>query len=467
MATAHDHAGRTVSIRRRSQTAARVVSGREWDLGMLTRLRVAFPVVAVLAAVLLVLPAGPAAAAAAPTLRLSSTVVVPGTKILVEGSGWSRGTTLQAVVCGADDTGGSYDCAESSASAFSPWSTGQLEGVLVVEKPPVGCPCVVQVTGITAGTQATFKLPLTIVGDPVRPIPPVPVVGETANLSASATVTSRSSLATDFGASAPRTLVVTIHNRGTGVVQTVLSARWGSPSDANNVITTDDSIQLLPGQTRTVSFPFSLRALSLGSYSVTGQLSGATLPVSFSTSTSTWPWALIVAIVLAVLALVGLFIWARRRKQRKDLARELGDGAHVGLAAMTPTVPIATAGPGRIRWEHVWLLGQADGATTAVPLGMLTIDAEGVGIVDASTQERRVVPWGSVVGFRVERWKGQLGSAGGAASAGSAVVVMTQQAAYQFALPGSDPDDLRFRLRGFVERLAPAGIPAGQGPSVG
>src|SRR5262249_56950225 len=107
----------------------------------------------VLTAVVFIGTAIPASATIAaggpePELHLQTDVLTPGQSVAITGSGWPTGSTLQAVLCGANAVDGSTDCAQAAAATMSPGPNGVVDGVLRVLSPPQPCPCVVVVSSL-------------------------------------------------------------------------------------------------------------------------------------------------------------------------------------------------------------------------------------------------------------------------------------------------------------------------------
>ena len=428
----------------RPTDADRATGGRREPQGGGRRIVLRLVAVASLALGVSVLTQLPAASAApAATIKLSTTTLVPGQSIMVEGSGWPRGTALQAVLCGSDANNGSTDCAVDAAATFVPFTDGTLHGVLQVVVPPVACPCVVQVTGLS--NDYLVKLAVTVVGAPTAAVTPAPVSGASSDVSATAKVEGGSSWGSIFGGGANRTLVVKVHNGGTMAVQSVITARWGGSSTPENVIDSPGSVTVAPGQTRTVSLPFRLDPLSVGSYHVVGDVSGTSPAVTVASSTATWPWGLPLVPLLLVAAFV-LYEWYLRKVRARDrvAADSFGPGhAAPGLGALAAMSSVLSRREaGSVRLSNVLLIGELDGATTAVPVAMLTLDSRGIGVTNPSTYELRVLMWASIRGVHVVDRRGSAGIPAAVPDRGSIVEVETTYSTYRFADPAHEPAEL-------------------------
>ena len=261
------------------------------------------------------IPAGAtiAASRAEPELHLQTDVLTPGQSVAITGSGWPTGSTLQAVLCGANAVNGSADCVQAAAVTMSPGPNGVVDGLLRVFPPPQPCPCVVVVSSLAPAKSIT--LPVQVVGTPTAPVRPASPQYQPQPLKVRARVTGASSLGSVFGAPASRTLVLTVTNTGqSSVPNLVVSAGWGRNGNADHLIAPPAAGALAPGQTRRISIPFELDALSFGSYHVAGRVTGTSAPVRFQQETSTWPWGLfVVAVVVLLLMLRGMWKVLRRR----------------------------------------------------------------------------------------------------------------------------------------------------------
>jgi len=388
-----------------------------------------------------------AAGAVQPTVTLSTTTLIPGQTIMIGGSGWAPDTPFQAVLCGSNANDGSNDCSVDAASTFVPFSDGSLHGELQVVVPPAPCPCVVVVSG--TDNDYTTKLPVTVVGAPTAAVTPPPV-SEPSEVSASASIRSTSSIGAILGGSAGRELSVTLHNGGKYTVSSLVTARWGSSSTPSNVIASPPPVTLAPGQTRTVTMPFTLDPLSFGTYKVVGQVSGTTPELSFASSTSTWPWGIPLVLLAAAVLIVLWVVHRRRVRQRQEQAVDsFGPGfAKPGLGALA-AMSVAGLGRGRdskLRLGDIWLIGEVDGVVQTVPVAVLTMDSRGIGVTNPDTFELRVLTWESIKGVDVEPWHGSTDTAAIPAVVGAVVQVDTTHTTYHFVVPNADVEALAARV---------------------
>ena len=151
------------------------------------------------------------ASGAEPELHLQTDVLTPGQSVAITGSRWPSGSTLQAVLCGANTVNGSADCVQAAAVTMSPGPNGVVDGVLRVLPPPQPCPCVVVVSSLAA---KSITFPVQVVGMPTAPVRSASPQYQPQPLKVHARVTGATSLGAAFGAPASRTLVLTVTNTG-------------------------------------------------------------------------------------------------------------------------------------------------------------------------------------------------------------------------------------------------------------
>ncbi len=265
---------------------------------------------------------GPAGAAAEPpAVYLSSPSFVAGQTITILGSGWKPGTRLQAALCGGNAVNGLSDCDLASTQTVVAQSTGSIWQPTAFQLPAQPCPCVVLVTGPNGGT--VNKIPVTVIGAPTGPIPPVSTVADLQVQSVR--VTGGLTLASAFGGAAERTVSVEIYNPGNAAVTPVLTGRWGRGSNPQNVIAMAKALPVQPGRTEEVRTNFTLSPLSVGEYTVRvemEQLSSSQRTPSFSTTTANWPIGLFaIGLLIALAILAGIAVAVRvvvRRIQEED-----------------------------------------------------------------------------------------------------------------------------------------------------
>lgn len=276
------------------------------------------------------------AASPAPAIDLSSTKFAPGDSIAITGTHWPQGTTLQAMLCGAEAVDGSVDCVQRAAVTMTPGPDGALQGVLHVYAPPRPCPCVVLVSGLSSSYAQ--RIPVEVVGVPVAPVSSAAPQSKPLTLEVQVSVSGGTSVASLFGGPAKRVLTVTLRNTGTvAIPHPVVAARWGRGGAPTHAITSRVLAALPPDTRRTVQLPFELDPLSIGRYHVRGVVTGATKPVGFEAQTSTYPWGLFaIGLVLLQVVLLALRNRARRRLTAREVAARLA-ALDVLAAATTDT----------------------------------------------------------------------------------------------------------------------------------
>jgi hypothetical protein len=261
------------------------------------------------------------------TISIGSQSIVPGQKLLISGSGWPVKTALSATLCGTDAIAGTADCAETTTVVVVAPRTGRVWAMMTTALPPVPCPCVILVTGIT--NLYTKKIPVTVVGAATAPVTRTTTSGEPDLRVANLRVVGGTTWASSFGGAAPRTLEFRVHNAGTGSETPVLLGRWGTGAHPTNVIKMPVMRALGAGQSTEVRAHFSLSPLSTGTYTVRVDILtvGFHEVASASSSTSTWP----IALFIVGLVLLGLVLWGvskivlnrwRRTHEKEGVASE-------------------------------------------------------------------------------------------------------------------------------------------------
>jgi MYXO-CTERM domain-containing protein len=271
-------------------------------------------------------PVPSGASAANPGIQLSTNVLVPGHTLVITGSGWTHTASVNATICGADAVSGTADCAVTSTATMGATARGLLWSHIAIVIPPAPCPCVVQVSG----TNITFteKIPVKVVGAPTRPVQPAATESPPTLKISGLEVVGGATLASFFGGRAPRTLEFRLRNTWDHAVSPVLLGRWGQGKDLPNVIEMPSFGSLGPGQTRELKVPFSLTALSIGSYTVAVRVQLVGYPREFAatTTTSQWPIGLFLLGLLLLVLLAYLVAIRRRRKETAEPAAT-DDGA--------------------------------------------------------------------------------------------------------------------------------------------
>lgn len=246
-------------------------------------------------------------------VSLDSNVVSPGQSLSLRGAGFAPSSLMLLELCGNDARRGSADCDQGTAQNIASSASGTLSAQLLIGQPPVPCPCVVRLTGLSSPTSLT--VPVTVNGvpaaDPQALALQFPGVSRQLEV-LDARIEDDGSWQAWFGASPRRTLALAVQNTGTVAVENppllIATGKGDSPTGGLDV---PDLGSLQPGEKRIYRIPFELGPLAFGSYSAQGEITGFAEPVQFSTSTTSYPWALI--IIPAAVAAQWLLLRLRNR----------------------------------------------------------------------------------------------------------------------------------------------------------
>lgn len=313
-----------------------------------------------------VLVPGGIVGALAPQMVVSPSTIALGGTVEVSVSGLTPNALYSLQLCGAlAQSSTDCDIADSTVQAAS--NVGSFSTTLPVTQPPAPCPCVVALF-TQPFEQAAVTEPITIEGAPFAPVVPTQPASLVVRGLA---LTGSSPPAEWFGASARRTLVLTLANVG-GTAATSVSVLV-------NVGNTPQQQPLLPGlapgQEKTYRMAIAFPTLALGTQRVSGQISARTEnalsagpTTTFQTSTTVLPWGLVViAAVLAVLivllilrALVHMVRWGRERRRRARAARAAAAAEAARASAEAAAASGAASAPQR---EELLAAGQPEGAS--------------------------------------------------------------------------------------------------------
>ena len=121
-----------------------------------------------------------------------------------------------------------------------------------------------------------------------------------------------------FGASAERTLRVTVRNPSPAPVKAVATARWREGSAAPTPIPSSGVVVIRPDETVAIEMPFQLDTMAIGEHTVEGEVTSARQTLAFAATTTQWPWGLaVIAIALAALLWRGIRALVRRWRRRR------------------------------------------------------------------------------------------------------------------------------------------------------
>lgn len=282
------------------------------------------PVLAVVIALLLLPLSVPAAAAAGPVVKLSTSQAGTGGSVTVSGSGWRPHTLLMMLICGRSTPsrgviGGTNSCANGDGRAVTTDAGGSFAKKLPVAEPPVPCPCVVHVATVT-GAKAEADAVLEVAGHPVAPLPAEPSGGRLSILS-DTRLTGSSGVLTWFGAPPSRTLVFTAGNIGStaiknpvfrvGTAHGVFAPQWDEQQWRGT---------LAPGKKAQIKLPVELSAGAHGDYTVSLRYDGKVLAEQPWGVGRPWGvtlfWILLCLVVPAAVFRVGMAVVDRVRPPR-------------------------------------------------------------------------------------------------------------------------------------------------------
>ncbi|MEU7029630.1 hypothetical protein AB0A60_23490 [Streptomyces sp. NPDC046275] len=265
-------------------------------------------------------PTGPPTADG-PRVALSRTEGGKGGEITVSGSGWKPGALLMLLVCGRAEpgrgvVGGTNSCANTDGRAATVDARGAFGAKLPVAEPPVPCPCVVHVAGVT-GQQDTVDVAFTVAGHPTAPLPESAGRPRLAVL-ASARLEGSSGVLVWFGAPARREIVVTLGNLGqTPVKDPVFEVGTSHGVFAPQYEERQWRGTIEPGRKALVKLPVELAAGAHGDYQVSVRHGGTVLVEQPWGVGRPWGvtlfWVLLALVVPAALFRIGMAVVDRVR----------------------------------------------------------------------------------------------------------------------------------------------------------
>ncbi|HEX6238312.1 MAG TPA: hypothetical protein VFZ68_14025, partial [Acidimicrobiales bacterium] len=273
----------------------------------------------------LVLPASAAhgqdADDSAPVVLVSRRSVDVADTVDVTGGGWQPGSLVVADICGNRAVRGSLDCTGATTEK-GVGADGQFQLSLRVTVPPSPCPCVLVVTGLGGPERAVA--PLEIRGHPEVPAEELDDIAEAEQVPAGRLVVDDAHLegggpwSAWFGASATRTLVITVRNTGEAAADLRMTVTAGRGDDPEGWVPVTDPGRLDAGDQRTLHVPVRFDPLGAGRHAVAGQVAGGGSAATFDASTSIHPWGLYgLAGAALVLSGVALGVRIRRRRRRR------------------------------------------------------------------------------------------------------------------------------------------------------
>ncbi|MEU8620255.1 hypothetical protein [Streptomyces sp. NPDC048623] len=306
---------------------------------------------ALLAALLLALPPATATAVAAataaeaPRVALSRTEGGKGGEITVSGSGWKPGALLMLLICGQAAPGkgvigGTNSCANTDGRAATVDAKGAFSRKLPVAEPPVPCPCVVHVAGVT-GQQDSVDAAFTVAGHPTAPLPEASGTGRLVVLT-SARLEGSSGVLVWFGAPARREIVVTLGNLGqTTVRDPVFEVGTSHGVFAPQYEERQWRGAIEPGRKALVKLPVELTAGAHGDYQVSVRYGGKVLVEQPWGVGRPWGvtvfWVLLAVVVPAALFRIGMAVVDRVRPEARTPRRPRARGRTPAPVSDEPT----------------------------------------------------------------------------------------------------------------------------------
>jgi hypothetical protein len=286
------------------------------------------PAVAVVAAVLHPVAAGPAGAAAGqedpPRIVLDRAEAAPGDVLTVTFYGF-EGRLVTVSVCGNLARGASADCDAVGSQVVSLARSDGEQRHFELAVPPAACPCVVRAAAPQSGESAIA--PLVLVGHPVGSV--VDPAGDAAPLALRISVSRASdgplaSLRSLLGGPTSYVVSVTVENRSAhelrGVTVAGYAGRAGDDGNEEVGSFSTPRLSLAPGQRWHGEVTARLPAPVLGSYRWhAGAFAfGAAEPVDATAASRHVPWLLVLLAVALVVDLVGIATRAVLRRRRQS-----------------------------------------------------------------------------------------------------------------------------------------------------
>lgn len=315
--------------------------------------------------------AGPASAAAGPSVKLSRSQAGAGGSVTVSGSGWRPRALLMLLICGQSVPsrgviGGTNSCANADGRAVTTDAKGAFTRKLPVAEPPKPCPCVVHVATVT-GAEAQADALFMVAGHSVEPLPKE-ASGARLSVLTDTRLDGSSGLLTWFGSPPARTLVFTVGNVGTAPVKNpvfqvgtshgVFAPQWEEQEWRGTVE---------PGRKARIKLPFELAAGAHGDYTVSLKYGGKVLAEQPWGVGRPWGvtvfWILLCVVVPAAVFRVGMALVDRVRPHRSsgragrhrvlrlsDLAQRLPRPAPAPAPPTPADVPDASPAPAALPW---------------------------------------------------------------------------------------------------------------------
>lgn len=244
-------------------------------------------------------PAGsqPPTPAPEPTISIETRTPRQGPLAVVHLEHWPAGPVTVSV-CGNGGRRGSEDCDSTGAQSGTVDRAGTATVPVPPPTPPIGCPCVLRVSGVGGDLvrHAVIDLPgvPTLAQDQLLPaVARVPA----SKLAVSARIDDASTSWTEpviaaFGGSAPRQVTLTVRNTAAvPMTNLTITAAVGPSAASGAPLRIEGLSSLAPAEQRIVTA--RVDAPAMGSSVVHGRIFGLEEPVAFEASTESRPWGLV------------------------------------------------------------------------------------------------------------------------------------------------------------------------------
>jgi len=263
-----------------------------------------------------------APAPAKPSLTAIPPAARPGATVFVDATHFPHDVDVFLQICGDAGLYGSSGCDQVDSSTVATSSTGTFRWPILVERPPLDCPCVVE--AFSPSLQSPVLLPFKVVGVPIAPLQRYRTSNPFDALSISGVALTGSGPWTSwFGGQPRRTIVLTLTNRGSvKLTLPPMVVREGAVGTTPLDVATPALGSLGPHRSRVVRIGVSFRYFASGSFDVSGYFAGLASPrTRFTLKTSMFPWGALILAILLGLILLGTAIYvviSRRRRRRND-----------------------------------------------------------------------------------------------------------------------------------------------------
>ncbi len=268
-----------------------------------------------------------------PQITVDRTIAVPGDPVIVTMTGFT-GSAITVAVCGNLANRGSTDCnLRASRSEGREAGTGPTLTQLIVQSPPVPCPCLIRAASITQDEFAV--VPIDIPGHPVAPVVESDV-GPLVDVSITARRVDRGIVGgwrSVLGGPTPYAVEITVRNRSTETLSNVTLSAGATRFGDNDAVSLDvESVaSIAPGRTWQSTSVVDVPAPVIGRLEWSAVASGAGSTVRASQTSNNSPFGLVVVFAALVLDLGYLMVRnVRRRVRHREPVQPWSVGPRVG-----------------------------------------------------------------------------------------------------------------------------------------